>query len=202
MTSNPARSLKESIVIVQPVTSTQNNLRPYIDTCLRQFDSFNIRLALIDSAASYRHVVTEWSEIIGLVKLTEGAITWLALPAFPPPSRRCATGRMQRPSYQRCIGESFTSNTDQGSKTWDAGTNDCHVRFQRRPNAWVNVVPYGLRQLCRKRPKQRVYLHVTSHCSSLERTITQIMLTKTTLDYLSADNQKACPVLRRTSQLR
>lgn len=97
LTERSTRSLEESVVIVQPVTSAQSNFRPHIDTRLRQLDSFSIRLALIDSAASYRHIVTKWSEVIRLVKLTEGAVTWpaLALATFPHPPRRCATSRVQ-----------------------------------------------------------------------------------------------------------
>lgn len=127
---------------MQPVTGAQNDFRSYIDTRFGHFNGFDIWLTLTWSAASYRHIVTEWPEIIRFIKLTEGADAWSTFTTLPHPPWRCNTSRLQRPSYQWRIGETLACYVDERSKTWDTGTDNGHVRFQCGPYACVNIVPY------------------------------------------------------------
>ena len=79
----PARSLKQSVIIVQPVAGAQNDFRPHIDARLRYLYLFDIRLTLIHPATANSHVMAERPQIIRFVDLTEDAITCLALAAAP-----------------------------------------------------------------------------------------------------------------------
>lgn len=141
--------LEESIVIIQPLTRAQNDLRPHTDALPRQLHRLDIglfpRTWLSAPTALDRNIVAERPQIVGLfVELAEGAAaaawpeaTGAALRALFPHADSRRRGAAARGVVlvalllfeQGGVGEALAGYVGKGSKAGDTGADDGHVGF-------------------------------------------------------------------------
>lgn len=142
--------LEESIVIIQPLTRAQNDLRPHADALPRQLHRLDVglvlRTRLSSPTAPDRNIVAERPQVVGLfVELAEGAAAAAAWPEatvaalralFPhADSRRrgaAASGVVLVALLffeQGGVGEALAGYVGERSKTGDTGADDGHVGF-------------------------------------------------------------------------